>query len=156
VNALQFAEDPVEGLAELARVTRPGGLVAVANWADAAHNDLDTVEDAVARAAGEEPADGGPAAPPGRAGGAVRRGPGLPPVAAGLTDVPWSGAGRRRAGRRGPARRGRTRRSPSAARPSWLRRTVPRPGRRFTGLANAFRWAVARVPETAAGSGAAP
>jgi SAM-dependent methyltransferase len=59
VNALQFADDTDDALAELARVVVPGGFVAVANWADREHNDLDTVEAALAAAAGDEPtADG--------------------------------------------------------------------------------------------------
>jgi SAM-dependent methyltransferase len=54
-NALQFAEDTDEALAEIVRVTAPGGLVAVSNWAEGALNDLDTIEAALADAAGDEP-----------------------------------------------------------------------------------------------------
>ena len=44
VNALQFADDTLEALTEIARVLVPGGLVAVANWAEGALNDLDAIE----------------------------------------------------------------------------------------------------------------
>jgi SAM-dependent methyltransferase len=54
-NALQFAEDTDEALAEIVRVTAPGGLVVVSNWAEGALNDLDTIEAALAHAAGDEP-----------------------------------------------------------------------------------------------------
>ncbi|MCU1543498.1 MAG: SAM-dependent methyltransferase [Microbacteriaceae bacterium] len=54
-NSLQFAEDTDEALAELARVVVPGGLVAVSNWAERELNDLDTIETALADAAGDEP-----------------------------------------------------------------------------------------------------
>jgi SAM-dependent methyltransferase len=52
VNALQFADDTVDALAEFARVLAPGGYVAVANWAEGARNDLDAIEAAVAAADG--------------------------------------------------------------------------------------------------------
>jgi len=88
-NALQFAEDTLDALAELARVTAPGGHVAVVNWAEDARNDLTTVEDAVAAAAGEEPRPEGGLR---RAGGLEKlfAEGGLEVVAAGLVDVPWS------------------------------------------------------------------
>ena len=42
-NAFQFAPDVVAALAEAARVTRPGGRVAVCNWGGAGPQDLVTV-----------------------------------------------------------------------------------------------------------------
>ena len=88
-NALQFAADTADALAELARVTAPGGHVAVANWAEDTRNDLATIEAAVAEAAGEEPRPEGDLR---RAGGLERllAEGGLAVVAAGLVDVPWS------------------------------------------------------------------
>lgn len=47
-NAFQFADDPINALAEFSRVLVPGGRIAIANWADAAHNDIDTIERALA------------------------------------------------------------------------------------------------------------
>lgn len=47
VNAFQFADDPIDALAEFTRVLVPGGLVVIANWADAAENDIDTIEKAL-------------------------------------------------------------------------------------------------------------
>jgi SAM-dependent methyltransferase len=55
VNSLQFAEHQDAALAEARRVTRPGGRIAIANWAEAARNDLDRIEAALAEAEGEEP-----------------------------------------------------------------------------------------------------
>ena len=52
VNALQFADDTIDALAEFARVLAPGGYVAVANWAEGARNDIDAIEAAVAAADG--------------------------------------------------------------------------------------------------------
>ena len=44
VNALQFAEDTMDALQEFGRVLKPGGHVALANWAEAALNDIDSIE----------------------------------------------------------------------------------------------------------------
>lgn len=84
-NALQFAEDTDEALAEMVRVTASGGRVAVANWAEAALNDLDAVERAL---------DGGPPRPDGDLrlpGGLVELlvDGGLADVVEGLAEVPW-------------------------------------------------------------------
>ena len=88
-NALQFADDTLDALAELARVTAPGGHVAVVNWAEDARNDLATIEAAVGAAAGDEPRPEGELR---RAGGLEKlfAEGGLEVVAAGLVDVPWS------------------------------------------------------------------
>jgi hypothetical protein len=48
INALQFAEDTLDALAELVRVTAPGGLVAIANWAESDRSDLKTIDAALA------------------------------------------------------------------------------------------------------------
>jgi len=87
-NALQFAPDLAAGLAALVRVVRPGGHVAVANWAEASRNDLEAVEEAVARAAGEEPLPDDATRLPG---GLERlfEAAGLSVVEAGLVAVPW-------------------------------------------------------------------
>jgi SAM-dependent methyltransferase len=88
VNALQFATDTVDALAEAVRVTRPGGLIAIANWAEGALSDLDAIEAALAAEAGEAPGPDGDLRVPGgledvlaEAGLSVRR--------AGVVDVPW-------------------------------------------------------------------
>ncbi|MEV4706575.1 class I SAM-dependent methyltransferase [Actinoplanes sp. NPDC049316] len=84
-NALQFAEDTDDALAEMVRVTRPGGHVAVANWAERALNDLDVIERVLS---------GGSPRPDGdlRLAGGLRElleDGGLTGVVEGLVDVPW-------------------------------------------------------------------
>ena len=44
VNALQFAEDTMDALKEFGRVLKPGGYVAIANWAESSLNDIDSIE----------------------------------------------------------------------------------------------------------------
>ncbi|GGQ64984.1 class I SAM-dependent methyltransferase [Couchioplanes azureus] len=84
-NALQFAEDTDDALAEMIRVTGPGGHVAVANWAEAARNELDAVERAL---------DDGPPRPdgdlrlPGGLAELLTDG-GLVDVREALAEVPW-------------------------------------------------------------------
>ncbi|MGD8167919.1 class I SAM-dependent methyltransferase [Herbiconiux sp. P16] len=88
VNALQFADDTLEALGEMIRVAGPGGRIAVANWADRAHNDIDTIEIAVAEADGEEPQPDGDL----RVAGGLEqlfRDAGLELLGSGLVDVPW-------------------------------------------------------------------
>ena len=90
VNALQFADDTDDAVAEAARVTVPGGLVAVANWAESARNDLNTIERAVADAEAEAAQDGDL-----RAAGvleALLTDGGLEVVTADLVAVPWQPA----------------------------------------------------------------
>lgn len=89
VNALQFAEDMPAALRELARVTRRDGLVAVANWAASERNDLDTIEEAVARATGRTPLPGGPLREPGGL-TELFTDCRLEIVAAGDLEVPWA------------------------------------------------------------------
>jgi SAM-dependent methyltransferase len=83
VNALQFADDFAVALREAARVTRPGGGVAVCNWGQRADRDLFDVYDLAG-----EPAPPSPIGDPGvleeRA-----RAAGLDPVHAADVDVPW-------------------------------------------------------------------
>ena len=98
VNALQFADDTVDALAEFARVLAPGGFVAVANWAEGARNDIDAIEASVAAAdddgtggtggADDEAAPGDDLRAPGGL-EAVMSEAGLVVVTAGLVSVPW-------------------------------------------------------------------
>ena len=95
VNALQFADDTIDALAEFARVLAPGGYVAVANWAEGARNDIDAIEAAVAAADGEDVDDDLPVEGDLRAAGgleALVAEAGLELVGAGLVEVPWSAA----------------------------------------------------------------
>lgn len=87
-NSLHFTADPVEALREAVRVAVPGGLVAVSNWAEGHHNDLNVIEVAVARADGEEPH---PDEDLRREAGLtdVLERSGLEPVTAGLVETPW-------------------------------------------------------------------
>ncbi|WP_019179591.1 class I SAM-dependent methyltransferase [Microbacterium yannicii] len=91
VNALQFADDTTAALREFARVLGPGGRIGVANWAEAARNDVDVLERAVARALDEEQAPDGPLRP---AGGieAAMADAGLEVVSAGMAPAPWRAA----------------------------------------------------------------
>jgi SAM-dependent methyltransferase len=91
VNALQFAEDTLDALAEMTRVTIPHGHVAVANWAEDQQNDLNTIEEAVARADGEEPLPYGELRHPGGLERLLAEG-GLEVVTAGLVRLPWHAA----------------------------------------------------------------
>lgn len=88
VNALQFAADTTAGLHELARVVRPGGFVAVSNWAEGARNDIDVIEAAVAAAREEDPLPDGPLRPEGGIEAAFADA-GLEVIDSGLVDVPW-------------------------------------------------------------------
>ena len=88
INALQFADDPHDALAQAARVCVPGGFIAIANWAEGALNALDVLESAVAEAAGEELQPDGDYR---RAGGleALLAEAGLTVIAASLVETPW-------------------------------------------------------------------
>jgi SAM-dependent methyltransferase len=88
VNALQFAEDTLDALAEMTRVTRLSGYVAVANWAEGSQNDLNVIEEAVARADDEEPLPDGELRREGGLEALLTEG-GLRVVAAGLVRLPW-------------------------------------------------------------------
>jgi SAM-dependent methyltransferase len=84
-NALQFAEDPVVALTEFKRV---GRMVVVANWAEGTRNDVNTVEEAVALAAGEQLPPDGPLRQPGGLEELFAES-GLDVLKAGLVEVPW-------------------------------------------------------------------
>lgn len=88
VNALQFADDVHIALGELARVTVPGGFIAVANWAEGERNDLNVIEAAVAASFDEELLPDGDLRMPG---GLERQvaDAGLESMASGLVEVPW-------------------------------------------------------------------
>ena len=85
VNALQFAEDTFDALDELRRVTRPGGFVAIANWAERERNQLDVLERAMdddePAPDGELRVEGGLEALLAEAGFAV--------TVSGVTEIPW-------------------------------------------------------------------
>ena len=87
INALQFT-DPEVALEEFARVLVPGGMVGIANWAEAELNDLDAVEAALAAADGEEPSPGGPLRLPGGLEQVLSEN-GFEVVTAGVVEVPW-------------------------------------------------------------------
>lgn len=91
VNALQFTDDPGAALAEMARVTVPGGFVAVANWADAERNDIHLIEQAVAASFDEELPPDDDLRLPGGLERLVRAG-GLRLVASGTVPAPWEAA----------------------------------------------------------------
>ncbi len=88
VNALQFAADFVEALAEAARVVRPGGVVAVCNWGRTEHRELLTVMRSLREGEG---AAGPTIGDPGELERRARRA-GLEPREAGEVDVPFEAA----------------------------------------------------------------
>ena len=154
VNALQFADDTVDALAEFARVLATGGFVAVANWAEGARNDIDAIEAAVAAAdddgaggtggADDEAAPGDDLRAPGGL-EAVMSEAGLVVVTAGLVSVPWFA----------PDDDALVRGVLMGEDPSLLRELAPvvlaaaAPFRTDGGgyrLNNAYRYAVARIP----------
>jgi SAM-dependent methyltransferase len=91
VNALQFAGDTLDALAEMTRITTPTGHVAVANWAEGTQNDLNVIEEAIARAGGEDPLPDGELRHPGGLERLLTEG-GLTVVDAGLVPLPWHAA----------------------------------------------------------------
>lgn len=88
VNALQFSDEPAAALAEMARVTTPGGFVAVANWAEAARNDITLIERAIAGSFDEELPDDDELRVPGGLERLIRAGD-LRLVASGTVPAPW-------------------------------------------------------------------
>jgi SAM-dependent methyltransferase len=88
INAFQFAADLVGALAEARRVTRPGGRVAICNWAE--RREVCTVLDALNDLLPPEPP--GPERPRVREAGVLERlarEAGLEPGPAGEVDVPY-------------------------------------------------------------------
>ena len=85
-NAFQFADDPVNAIGEFVRVLVPGGLIAIANWAEAAQNDIDTIERALADDDGDEP-ESKLRLPGGQQ--EMLEALGLEVVASGLVAAPW-------------------------------------------------------------------
>jgi SAM-dependent methyltransferase len=143
-NALQFADDTLDALAEAVRVTEPGGLIAVVNWAERALNDIDTIEAALAVADGEEPVPDGDLRP---AGGleSLFAEAGLELVAAELIELDWTAPdddGLVRGVLLGEDEPGRASFAPVVL-------EAARPFRDASGgyrLRNAFRLAIARTP----------
>jgi SAM-dependent methyltransferase len=88
VNALQFADDTLGALSEARRVVRAGGLVAIANWAERAFCDLETIDAALAESDGDEPAPDGDLRLPGGI-EAVLRDAGFRIEEVGTVDAPW-------------------------------------------------------------------
>jgi SAM-dependent methyltransferase len=88
INALQFAADTTDALQEMSRVVRRGGLIAIANWAEGARNDIDVIERAVAEAREEELGDDGPLRPAGGLESALGAA-GLDVIATGVVAVSW-------------------------------------------------------------------
>lgn len=142
VATLHLVEDADAALAEAARVLVPGGLLAVAGWAEAARNDVDVLAAAVARADDDEPPPDGPLALAGGLEQLLERA-GLGVETSGVVELVW--AADDDASLVGGVLLGED--------PQTLARTAPvvvaaaAPFRTPDGgyrLRNAFRWAVAR------------
>jgi len=88
VNAFQFADDPINALAEFSRVLVPGGLIAIANWANAAENDIDTIERALSD--DDDESESKLRLPGGQQ--ELLEAFGLEVVATGLVEAPWHAA----------------------------------------------------------------
>lgn len=91
INALQMADDTTAALVEAARVTRTGGRVGIAIWAEGARNDLDVLERAIATALDDEPLPDGSLRPAGGLEAALAEA-GLEVQDAGVVAVPWTAA----------------------------------------------------------------
>ncbi|HEV6953711.1 MAG TPA: class I SAM-dependent methyltransferase [Promicromonospora sp.] len=91
VNALQFAADTDDALAEAARVLAPGGVLGLAGWAERSRNDLDALDAALAEADGDDPDDRPEESPLRVPGGlaALLTDAGWRVLDGGLTSVPW-------------------------------------------------------------------
>jgi SAM-dependent methyltransferase len=142
-NALQFADDTLDALAEAARVAVPRGFVAIANWAERERNDFNVIDSAVARAAGEEQRPDGYLRQPGGLEQLFADG-GLELVTSGLIEAPWEAPDDDTLVRGmllGEDEAGMVARAPTVL-------TAARPFRTAAGeyrLINAFRYAVGRT-----------
>ena len=87
VNALHLADEE-PALAEVRRVLAPGGLLAIAGWAERTRNDLGVLEAAVAAADGEPPTEEPEERLPGGLDAVLVRG-GFALVASGLVEATW-------------------------------------------------------------------
>jgi SAM-dependent methyltransferase len=92
VNALQFAEDQPQALAEAGRVLVPGGVVGLAGWAERARNDLDAINAALAAADDEDPPEDGPLRVEGGLAEVLRE-TGWEVLDGGVVPVPWTARG---------------------------------------------------------------
>ncbi|SKC69072.1 class I SAM-dependent methyltransferase [Krasilnikoviella flava] len=141
VNALQFADDSGDALAEIVRVLVPGGRVGIACWAEGPRNDLDVVERAVAAAHEEEVPPDGPLRAPGGLETVLARA-GLDVVGSGIVDVPWTAPDDRSLVR--GVLLGEDESTMVELAPVVVAAAIPFRATEGYRLANAFRWAVAR------------
>lgn len=88
VNSLQFSHDPIAALRGASRLLAPGGAIGIASWAETSRNDIETVEDALAAAHDEEPAEDPDYRLPGGLEAWLSEAA-LRVVTAGLVDVTW-------------------------------------------------------------------
>jgi SAM-dependent methyltransferase len=145
VNALQFAEEQEDALAEAGRVLVPGGVVGLAGWAERARNDLDAINVALAAADDEEPPEDGPLRVEGGLSDALG-GAGWDVLDGGVVPVPWTARGDTDLVR--GILFGEAASTIADLAPVVLEAAAPyrRPDGSYR-LMNAFRWAVARRPE---------
>lgn len=88
-NALHFTDDEPAAVRSATRLLVPGGLLAVVNWAEMEHNDIDAIDTALALADGDDP----PEQHDLRSAGALERvlaESGLTLVASDLVEVVWN------------------------------------------------------------------
>ncbi|MFD7308699.1 class I SAM-dependent methyltransferase [Promicromonospora sp. NPDC059942] len=147
VNAVQFADDVDDALAEISRVLTPDGVVGLAGWADRTRNDLDAINVALAEADDEEPPEDGPLRLPGGL-AAVLAEAGWAVLDDGVVPVPWTARDANDLVRGILFGEGDT--TVAELAPVVVESAAPfrRPDGSYR-LLNAFRWAVARRPRSA-------